>query len=123
MSKESFKGFVKKNPNLITFVNSDKMTWQKFYDMYELYGEESNIWDKYREVGDTKSISKKSGLFEDTSIKDIFEAVKKIDLESVRKGVDGIQKAILLIQDLGIGANKTTPNTYQKRPMYKYFED
>ena len=39
MSKESFKEFVRKNPKLVTNVNSGYMNWQKFYEMNEMYGE------------------------------------------------------------------------------------
>ena len=44
MKKEEFKEFVKKNPKLITYVNNNEMTWQKFYEMYDLYGESNEVW-------------------------------------------------------------------------------
>ena len=47
MSVDSFKMFVRKNPNLIKYVNNNEMTWQKFYEMYDLYGEEHDIWNDY----------------------------------------------------------------------------
>ena len=47
MSVDSFKMFVRKNPNLIKYVNNNEMTWQKFYEMYDLYGEDNSIWNKY----------------------------------------------------------------------------
>ena len=37
---DNFKSFVKKNPNLISYVRNGNMTWQKFYEIYDLYGEE-----------------------------------------------------------------------------------
>ena len=39
MSKEDFKKFVKKNPRLLRYINNKEMTWQQFYEMYDLYGE------------------------------------------------------------------------------------
>ena len=45
--KEQFKSFVRKNPILVKYVDSNEMTWQKFYEMYDLYGEENSVWDKY----------------------------------------------------------------------------
>lgn len=120
MSKESFKLFVRKNPNLTKFVNRGEMTWQKFYEMYDMYGEDNNVWKSYLETEDTKNTT--SSLLGDTSLKELFNVVKKIDLETVRRGVDGLQKAVQLIQD--ISSNKTPPQSnYQRRPMYKYFED
>ena len=53
--KEDFKNFVNNNKQLIRYVNSDKMTWQKFYDMYSLYGENSDVWDEYLKRDNTKS--------------------------------------------------------------------
>ena len=47
MKKEEFKEFVKKNPRLITYVKNNEMTWQKFYEMYDLYGETNDIWNEY----------------------------------------------------------------------------
>ena len=47
MKKEEFKEFVKNNPKLITFVKNNEMTWQKFYEMYDLYGADNKVWDKY----------------------------------------------------------------------------
>ena len=114
MSKDSFKNFVKNNPSLIEYVNDGSMTWQKFYEMYDMYGESNTVWSKYMEN------ENKSTTVGDTSLKDLFNMIKKVDLESVRKGAEGLQKAISLFQDLGI--SKST-NPYQARPLYQHFED
>ena len=47
MSKVEFKEFVKKNPNLISFVERGETNWQKLYELYDLYGESSDVWNKY----------------------------------------------------------------------------
>ena len=126
MAKEDFKRFVRSHPELISYVNSGKMSWQRFYDMYDIYGENNSVWLKYQEVGDVNSSNTKSATKNitstvgDTSLKDLFNMVKKIDLESVRKGAEGLQKAIALVQDFG--SSKTT-NNYQARPLYKHLED
>ena len=119
MSKESFKIFVKKHPEFVKYINSGEMTWQKFYETYDIYGESSEVWDKFM----TKDSTKQASLLGDTSLKDIFNAVKQIDLDTVKKGVDGLQKAVGLIQDITGNKPTTGQNTYQRRPMYKYFED
>lgn len=118
MSKESFKGFVRNHPTLISYVQNGDMTWQKFYELYDMYGENSEAWKPYLEAETAAT----GALLGDTSLKEIFNAVKKIDLDTVKRGVDGLQKAVSLIQDLS--GNKTSqPNSYQRRPMYQYFED
>ena len=53
-------------------------------------------------------------------IEELVKQVKKIDLESVRKGAEGLQKAIALVQDFG---NSRQTNNYQARPLYKHLED
>lgn len=125
MAKEDFKRFVRSHPELIQHVNNGSMSWQKFYEMYDIYGENNSIWLKYQdsEIGDTKSVNetkKITSTVGDTSLKDLFNMVKKIDLDSVRKGAEGLQKAIALVQDFG--GTKTT-NNYQARPLYKHLED
>ena len=112
MSKDSFKNFIRNNPSLIDYVNSGTKTWQQFYEMYDIYGENNDIWNKY--------INNKSTTVGDTSLKDLFNMIKKVDLESVRKGAEGLQKAITLFQGLG---EKQNINPYQARPLYQHFED
>lgn len=122
MSKENFKGFVRKHPELVTHVNNNTMSWQKFYDMYDLYGEDNSVWDTYfKKAQTTVSVSNKT-----ESVKELFNMIKNVDLNSVQKGISGMQKAIGLIQELGIGsATNTNSNVdnYEPRPMYKNFED
>ena len=122
MAKEDFKRFVRSHPELINYVNNGSMSWQKFYELYDIYGENNSIWLKYKEDSNkdnsiTKSISSTVG---DTSLKDLFNMVKKIDLDSVRKGAEGLQKVISLVQDFSGGNNN---NNYQARPLYKHLED
>lgn len=125
MAKEDFKKFVRSHPELIQYVNSGRMSWQKFYEMYDIYGENNSVWLSYenKEVNDTQNIKTTkttASTVGDTSLKDLFNMVKKIDLESVRKGAEGLQKAIALVQDFG---GTKTANNYQARPLYKHLED
>ena len=121
MGKEDFKRFVRSNPNLINYVNNHEHTWQEFYEMYDIYGESSNIWNKYKEVGDIAGINETSKTtVGDTSLKDLFNMIKKIDLDSVKKGAEGLQKAINLVQDF---TKPNNDNIYKARPLYQHFED
>lgn len=122
MSKENFKFFVKKHPEFINYVNSGEMTWQKFYELYDMYGDNNIIWNKYLETKSTRNVNS-SNLLGDTSLKDIFNVVKQIDLDTVKRGVDGLQKAVGIIQDITGNKNNNNQSNYERRPMYKYFED
>lgn len=127
MAKEDFKRFVRSHPELVNYVNKGTMSWQKFYEMYDIYGENNSIWKEYQPTNQainntsTSSNTGKNNTVGDTSLKDLFNMVKKIDLDSVRKGAEGLQKAIALVQDFSLGSKQT--NNYQARPLYKHLED
>lgn len=119
MSLESFKSFVKENPNLANFVRNGDMTWQKFYELYDLYGPVHDVWNKYLGITTNGAVS----------FKDIFSMMKNIDMNEVQKGIDSLQKGISYLQEFV--ANKGNTNSvrldqkdiYEPRPIYKYFDD
>ena len=123
MSKEEFKTFVRSNPILTKYINDGTMTWQKFYDLHSLYGSKHKVWDEYlnNSVSQTKDSKDTKTVNETTTIKDLVGMVKNVDLESVRKGIEGVTKTIALIQEFGSG-NKTG-NTYTPRPLYQHLDD
>jgi len=122
MSKESFKNFVRNNPNIAKHVNNNEASWQQLYEMYNLYGENSNVWDDYltNSIGNrsTPRVNKSNEL----AFKELVNMVKNIDLEKVRHGIEGVQKAISLVQDLGFGGTNKK-DEYQSRPIYQHFDD
>ena len=50
MSKDAFKSFARSHTELANYVMSGKTNWQKLYELYEIYGENSSIWDDYLSV-------------------------------------------------------------------------
>ena len=113
MSKESFKQFARRNPSLATSVMEGKASWQQFYELYEIYGDNNSIWNNYiSKESVTDSIAGSV-----TTMKDFINTFKNMDMDSVQKGITNIQKTIGLLQDLGIG--KTT---YEARPIYERFD-
>jgi len=122
MSKETFKSFARLHPELGSYVISNNISWQKLYELYEIYGENSSVWNQYLKR-ETSKLSTRTSATE-SPFSDIVSTIKKIDLDSVQKGVTNLQKTIGLLQDIGIGSNKNISTTpYESRPMYKYFED
>ena len=86
MSKESFKEFARNNPSLAEHVLNKSTSWQQLYELYEIYGEHSSIWDKY---------IKTSSIIDSTStIKDFINTLKNLDMNSVQQGITNIQKTI-----------------------------
>jgi hypothetical protein len=118
---DEFKLFVKTKPSLISYVRKGDMSWQQFYEMWDLYGSEHELWNKYNinENNTTKQ--------EALGLTDIFNLLKKVDMESVRNNIVCIQKAIGLIQEMtNKGDTTDTANIrepYKPRPIYRRFED
>ena len=111
MSKELFKAFVSKNPSLAAHVNNGSMTWQKFYEMFDLYGEDSSVWNKYL---DTNNVS----------VGKINDLIKNVDMNSIKEHIDTAQKALDFVQELtGKQVGKTSSIIDTPRPLNKFFED
>lgn len=121
MSKVEFKEFVSKNPHLIDVVSSGKTSWQKLYEIFDLYGDTSTVWDNYKENKNSTTTSANTSTTP-TSFKDLFNMIKGMDLESVRKGLNSLDKAIDAFKDL-VPAKGVAKDLYEARPTYKYFED
>ena len=93
-SKEQFKLFVSKNPNFAKNVSSGKTSWQKLYEIYDLYGEENDIWNEYRNI---ENVSESTSSL---SFKSILNSLKGINLDSLQENVSSIQKAVGFLEDL-----------------------
>ena len=113
MSKESFKLFAKAHPELLNYIKSGEMTWQKFYEIYDIYGEDESAWSTY--------LSSNKVNF--SNIKDM---IKNIDTKSIQNHINNAQKAIGVVQEL---ASKKGPEEIltkgplSPRPITKIFED
>jgi len=128
MALVEFKEFVKKNPSLVKYVKNNEMTWQKFYEMYDLYGEENEVWNDYiiknnNEKNISKNIEKttKTGLA-GLTLSEVVNWFKNVDLDGLQEGIGNVQRVLGVMQDF-TKKDKTETNTYKPRPLYKHFED
>ena len=117
--KEEFKEFVKNHPELVKYIKNKDMTWQDFYNIYDIYGTDESAWNKYfnEEKSDVKTTA---GLGELTNL------VKNINMDNIQKHIKTAQKAISVIQELtGKSAPSVASNIVSKtpRPLNKFFED
>lgn len=121
--KEQFKQFVKKNPILIKYINSKEMTWQQFYEMYDLYGEEESVWKKYLD-NDFKNETVKD-ISKTTAFADFLAFLKTFNLDSLQEGIGSIQRVLGVFQDFSNNKSNTKDDKkeYKPRPLYKHFED
>ena len=115
MKIEEFKNFVKDNPHLVKYVTDKKMTWQQFYEIYDLYGKDDKIWNDFKD----NSTNTNSSLA--NTIKEIFNLFKGIDLNGVQKTLTSLDKAIEAFK--GFNNDNSFRDVYEERPKNKYFED
>ncbi len=88
MSKlDDFKKFVKENPSLIKYVKNEEMTWQKFYEMYDLYGTDDKVWKKYITL--------------ETTSFDLLNFFKTLDIDTIEENINSVKRVISVLQDLG----------------------
>ena len=123
-----FKSFVRKNPNLITYVRDGSMSWQKFYELYDLYGEDNSIWDSYtnKKIDNTSTnrTSDNSSSKSNFSLGNILDMAKNIDANRLSDGISSLQKAIGLFGDIISKDNTSSTNSsYTPRPIYRKFDD
>ena len=112
--KEEFKEFVKNNPKLVKYVKDGSSNWQKFYEIYDLYGDDKEAWREYLPVNDTTN----------SNTLDFMGWLKSIDLDAFQNGVSSLQRVLGVVQDLkGNDTNLNPISEYKPRPMYKHFED
>lgn len=120
MKQEEFKNFVRTKPELIKYVQNGEMTWQKFYELYDLYGTDESIWNKY-------ILRDRSGV--EDSISKITNMVKNVNVDSIKSHISTAQKAIDFVSDLTKKnptsniAENLTKGPVSPRPLNKFFED
>ena len=120
MKQEEFKNFVRTKPELIKYVQNGEMTWQKFYELYDLYGTDESIWNKY-------ILRDRSGV--EDSISKITNMVKNVKVDSIKSHINTAQKAIDFVSDLTKKnptsniAENLTKGPVSPRPLNKFFED
>lgn len=110
---ENFKLFVKANPTFASFIKNGSMTWQKFYELYDMYGEESTIWDEFKELPKKNS----------PTIRDIVDMAKNIDINKLQDGVNSLSKAVSLFSELFTNSNNNSVDDYKPRAVYQRFDD
>lgn len=113
MAKEEFKQFVRSNPRLIRYIKSKEMTWQSFYEIFDMYGDDKEAWKPYLE--ETVEKSKISNM-------DFMNYIKNIDLDAVQESINSIQRVLGVVGDLAI-KNNTETTEYEPKPLYKHLDD
>lgn len=122
--KEEFKSFVSTHPSLVNVVKDKSHTWQDLFEVYDLYGNDESLWDKYLNTVDTSASGRDSSKL--NSIGELTKLFKNVNIDNVQKYIDTAQKAIGVIQELtggGAAASVASKGPSVSRPINKIFED
>lgn len=106
--KEEFKLFARKYPTFAEHVSKKNTTWQELYELWDMYGDDDKVFSKYNTVPNS-------------DLSNIISSIKNINMDTVKKNLNSIEKGIKLVQDL-IKKDDVKPS-YEPRPIFKRFED
>ncbi len=113
--KENFKIFAQKHPELINYVNNHKdISWQKLYEIYDIYGEDESVWKKYFSEN------------QNSNTNNISDMLKNVDMSKVQEHIGTAQKALTLLQELttkGAQNIASVKGPTIPRPITKFFGD
>lgn len=120
--KEDFKDFVSKHPALVEVVRNKTHSWQDLFEVYDLYGSDEKLWDRYLKTGASSSTATSDAKL--NSLGELTKLFKNVNIDNVQKYIDTAQKAIGVIQELtGSSAEVATKGPSVARPINKIFED
>lgn len=120
--KEDFKRFVSAHPALVEVVANRAHSWQDLFEVYDLYGENEAMWDRYLKTG-SKGVNSEASKM--NSLGELTKLFKNVNIENVQKYIDTAQKAIGVIQELtgSKAAETVAKGPTAARPINKIFED
>lgn len=118
-TKEEFKNFARLHPELVHYIKNGEATWQKFYEIYDIYGDSDSAWNSYIS-SDVKSTSA-------DAVGVLTDKIKNIDMNSIQEHIKTAQKALNLVSEL-TGKTETTSAVSASipkvpRPIHQFFED
>ncbi len=116
--KEEFKLFANKNKYLAKLVNDGKTTWQKLFETFDIYGEDSDVWDSYKDIN--HKIVKDESKFSD-SVKSVINNIKKIDVDKLEENIGSLQKALGFLEEIVV--TKDSKKKEKEREKKKSIND
>ena len=85
--KEKFKQFIRNNKDISKLVLDGKITYQKLYETYDIYGEDKSVWDRL--INNNDSFARKA-----------IDYIKKIDTDKLEENVTNIEKALGFLEEI-----------------------
>ncbi len=122
---DSFKRFVKTKPHLAYKVHSGLTTWQKLYEIYDVYGPNHDIFDdgtknlerevRNKEVNLNTNEEANAGTWRE-GFTSILKALQDIDIDKLSDNLNSLKNIFSIFE------RPKTPPVTPKRP-YRRFED
>ena len=97
-TKENFKDFLKRNTYLSKSVNSGKTTYQKLFETYDIYGEDSEVWKQFR-------TEEKDGKV-NSSVKSVLSNLKNIDIDKLEENISSLEKTLGFLEEIVLSRNE-----------------
>ena len=107
--KEEFKSFIKNKEFLIDKVNKGETTWQKLYEIYDLYGESASIFKDVKKEEDVK----------DNKANSLLKAFEDIDVNKINENLEGVRKILAVLGEFTKKDDSKAKRVYS-RPTSNY---
>lgn len=121
---DNFKYFVKNNPFLIGYIRRGEKSWQEFYEIYDLYGEDEDAWSKFLSVDKERDESFGREVSRGGYLEEIINMAKRVDMDKVQEGISSLQKTLGLFGELFVNKEgEKEGREYNPRPLYRRFDD
>lgn len=101
--KEEFKRFIKDKEFLIDKVNKGETSWQKLYEIYDLYGESASIFKE--EVKEETRENKTNNL---------LKAFEDIDVNKINENLEGVRKILAVLGEFTRKDDTKVKRSYNK---------
>ncbi len=118
--KDEFKEFARTNKQFSSLVNSGKTTWQKLYETFDIYGAESDIWEKFKEQKSTESKTS-------DGVKSILNNLKNIDMDKLEENIGSLQKALGFLEEIVLSREEKKEEKRERKKknttIERFFDD
>lgn len=101
------------NPDLVKLVANKKYSWQELFEVYDLYGEDKGVWDKYLNTSEAQNLD---------NLTELTKLFKNVNLDTVQKYINTAQKMVGVLGEL-TKTESSAAGPISKVPIGKIFED
>ena len=108
---EKFKEFIKDKEFLIDKVNNGETTWQKLYEVYDLYGESASIF--------TNKETNRETTTENNKANNLLKAFEGMDMNKINENLEGVRKILAVLSEFTKKDDGKPKRTYEN-PNNKY---